>query len=452
MCHRDRSKIDDKITVTKLVPLGLQHVLAMYAGAIIVPLLLGGALKLTSNEVSYLVSADLFTCGMATLLQTIGIGRFIGIRLPVVLGCSFTAVSPMIAIGSQMGIRAIYGAIIGSGALVFLSAPFLSRLTRFFPPVVIGSIMTVIGLSLTPVAMNHAAGGAGSAGFGSFENLLLSGFVLLLIVLINRCFKGFLQAISVLLGIIVGSLVGAGMGIMHFGEVAKANWVNLVVPFSFGFPTFHLTGILTMWIVVTISMIESIGVFIGTGRLCNYSIEREDLVRGLRAEGLAQILGGIFNAFPYTAFAQNTGLLALTKVSSRYVVVAAGMILMIFGVLPKFAALTTIIPIPVLGGAMLAMFGMVAVSGIRILNTVDFNHSPNMLIAGCSLAVGLGIAAVPGVFDKMPELFRILFSSSIISGSIVAIVLNILMNWQEVLKNKEWTTDQKLVEHNTNFF
>ena len=407
--------------------LGLQHVLAMYAGAVVVPLVVGGALQLSVPQLAYLIGADLFTCGCATLLQ-VWRNPFSGIGLPVVLGCTFTAVFPMIAIGKEFGMGAIYGSIICSGIFVCIVAGWFGKLVRFFPPVVTGSIVTVIGLTLVPVAMNNLAGGVGSADFGQLGNLCLGFLVLIFIVLINRFFRGYIQAISVLLGLVAGTIVGAVMGIVNFASVADASWVNLVIPFYFGFPTFHASAIITMIIVAIVSMVESTGVFLALGEICERKLDEKDLTHGYRAEGLAAMLGGLFNSFPYTTFSQNVGLVQLSKVRTTNIIVIAGCILIGLGMIPKFAAIATIIPNPVLGGAMLAMFGMVVSSGIKMLGKVDFNENSNLLIVACSIALGLGVTVVPDFFAKLPSIFRILFENGIVVGAFTAVILNIVFN------------------------
>lgn len=425
-------KLNEKLPLSQLVPLGLQHVLAMYAGAVIVPIIVGGGIGLNPQQLAYLVAADLFTCGIATLVQTIGVGNFAGIRLPVVLGCAFQAVAPMISIGNNYGIGAIYGSIIASGIFVIIAAYFFGKLLKFFPPVVIGSIITIIGLSLIGVAFNNFGGGQGAKDFGSPQNLLIGSLTLAVIIFANKYFKGFLQTISVLLGIVVGTIVAFAVGMVNFDAVANEPWVNVITPFYFGFPKFVPAAIFTMCLVSLVSMIESTGVFFATGKVCEKEIGEKDVVKGIRAEGIAQVLGGIFNAFPYTTFSQNVGLIALTKVRSRYVVITAGIILMILGTLPKFAAIATIIPSCVLGGAMIALFGMVAISGVKTLSVVDFNKTSNMLIAACSIAVGLGVSITPQIFAFFPESLKLFFESGIVSGSIVALVLNIFLNWSDI--------------------
>lgn len=411
----------------KVFTLGLQHVLAMYAGAVIVPLIVGGALKLNGTQMAYLIAADLFTCGLATLLQIMGT-KYFGSRLPVILGCTFTAVGPIIAIASTHNLATAYGAIIISGLFVVLAAPLYGKLLKFFPTIVTGSVVTIIGLSLIPVAMNNVAGGEGSADFGQPRNLLLALITLLVILAVNRFATGFLRSISVLVGLVVGTAIAYGMGIVNFSTVGDASWVSIAQPFYFGWPEFSLTAIFTMIIVNIVSMVESTGVYFAVGKVIDQKVEQKQIVNGLRSEGVAIMLGGIFNAFPYTAFSQNVGLISLSRIKTRNVIFAAGGIMIVLGLLPKLAALTTIVPNAVLGGAMIVMFGSVAVSGISILSDVDLRKDGNLLIAACSIAVGLGSATLPAMFAELPEFARMLLQNGIVSGSLTAIVLNIVLS------------------------
>ncbi|MNO50151.1 Uric acid permease PucK [compost metagenome] len=411
----------------KVFTLGLQHVLAMYAGAVIVPLIVGGALKLNGTQMAYLIAADLFTCGLATLLQIMGT-KYFGSRLPVILGCTFTAVGPIIAIASTHNLATAYGAIIISGLFVVLAAPLYGKLLKFFPTIVTGSVVTIIGLSLIPVAMNNVAGGEGSPDFGQPRNLLLALITLLVILAVNRFATGFLRSISVLVGLVVGTAIAYGMGIVNFSTVGEASWVSIAQPFYFGWPEFSLTAIFTMIIVNIVSMVESTGVYFAVGKVIDQKVEQKQIVNGLRSEGVAIMLGGIFNAFPYTAFSQNVGLISLSRIKTRNVIFAAGGIMIVLGLLPKLAALTTIVPNAVLGGAMIVMFGSVAISGISILSDVDLRKDGNLLIAACSIAVGLGSATLPAMFAELPEFARMLLQNGIVSGSLTAIVLNIVLS------------------------
>ncbi|MBV7274182.1 purine permease [Clostridium sp. PL3] len=421
-------KVNEMLPVSQLAVLGLQHVLAMYAGAVAVPLIIGGAVGLTPAQLALLVAADLFTCGIATLLQAIGIGPYVGIRLPAILGCTFAAVGPLIIVGKNLGMQHAYGAIIVAAIVVVLIAPLYGKILRFFPPVVTGTVVTMIGLSLINVGVTSIGGGSGAKDFGSMSNLLLAVFVMIVVLLSNKYFKGFFQAISVLNGIVLGTIVAAFMGKVNFTEVVNAKWVSLVHPFNFGLPKFDLGSIVMMTFVMLTVMIESTGTFLGVSKVCEKDITEKDIVRGIRAEGLATILGGIFNSFPYTTFNQNLGLLALSKVKSRFVVVASGIILICLGLIPKFAAIATIIPQPVIGGATTIMFAMVAVAGIQMLSSVDFNKNSNMLVVACSIGIGLGITAVPTLLDHTPTVFKSIFSSGIVSASVVAVILNAFLN------------------------
>ncbi len=411
----------------KIFALGLQHVMAMYAGAIAVPLIIGNALHLTAEQLAYLIAADMFTCGLATLLQVVST-RYFGSGLPVVLGCTFTAVGPIIAIASTSNLPTAYGAIIISGLFVVLAAPLYGKVLRFFPKIVTGSVVTIIGLSLIPVAMNNVAGGQGSADFGALHNLLLALVTLIVILLVNRFATGFLRSISVLVGLFVGTLLAYMLGMAHFGAVGEASWLRVAQPFYFGTPQFSWVAIATMIIVNIVSMVESTGVYIAVGKATGQQVEQRRIVSGLRSEGLAITLGGIFNAFPYTAFSQNVGLISLTKVKTRNVIFAAGGIMVVLGLLPKLAALTTVIPSAVLGGAMIVMFGSVAASGMSILAEVNLRSDRNLMIVACSIAIGVGSAVLPAIFGQMPSFLQPLLQNGIVTGSIAAVVLNLVLS------------------------
>ncbi len=419
----------------KSTALGLQHVLAMYAGAVIVPLIVGEALGLTSAQLTYLVSIDILMCGVATILQIMN-NRFFGIGLPVVLGCSFTAVGPMIMIGNESGISAIYGAIIVSGLIVIVISRFFGKLVRFFPPVVTGSVVTIIGITLIPVAINNMGGGQGASDFGSMANVSLAFGTLLFIIMVFKFSTGFMRAISILLGLIVGTIAAAFMGMVDFSAVRDADYLHMVEPFYFGMPTFEWSAILTMTLVAMVSLVESTGVYFALGDICERDITKKDLEKGYRAEGIAVLLGGIFNAFPYTTFSQNVGLLQMSGVRSRKIILITGIMLITLGFIPKIAAVTTIIPEAVLGGAMLAMFGMVVSQGIKMLSKIVGDSQENAMIIACSIGIGLGVTVVPELFAEFPSKLRILTSNGIVAGSVTAIVLNILFNMIPSRKRK----------------
>lgn len=415
--------------------LGMQHVLAMYAGAVIVPLIVGEALGLTPTQLTYLVSIDILMCGVATILQIMS-NRFFGIGLPVVLGCTFTAVGPMISIGEDYGISAIYGAIIVSGLFVIVVSTFFGKLVKFFPPVVTGSVVTIIGITLIPVAINNVGGGPGASDFGSLANLSLGFGTLLLIIILYRVSKGFMRAISILIGLIVGTVVAMVMGVVDFTPVTDASLVHMVKPFYFGLPTFEWPAILTMVLVAMVSLVESTGVYFALGDICDRQLKQEDLARGYRAEGIAIVFGGLFNAFPYTTFSQNVGLIQMSGVKSRKVILVAGLMLVTMGFVPKIGALTTIIPTAVLGGAMIAMFGMVVAQGVKMLSRTIADSQENAMIIACSIGIGLGVTVAPDLFAALPKSLQMFTSNGIVAGSLMAIMLNILFNMLPARKSK----------------
>ena len=420
---------------TKATMLGIQHLLAMYAGAILVPLIIGGALGFSSAQMTYLVAIDIFMCGVATLLQ-VWKGKVVGIGLPVVLGCTFTAVSPIIAIGSGGSLGDVYGAIIASGIIIVLIGGLFGRLIPFFPPVVTGSVVTIIGISLIPVAINNMGGGQGAADFASGSNIALAFITLVVILVIYRFTVGFVRAISILLGLVTGTIIGIFMGKVDFTPVAEASWLHIMQPFYLATPTFNASAILTMTLVAMVSLVESTGVYYALSDICKKDLNSKDLSKGYRAEGLASIIGGIFNAFPYTTFSQNVGLIQMSGVRDRKVIFITGGMLVALGFLPKLAALTTIIPTPVLGAAMLAMFGMVITQGIRMLAPEIAKSMENAMVAALAVGLGIGVATVPGAFVNvtqglpawLAEVIAIMTSNGIVAGAITAIVLNILFN------------------------
>lgn len=412
----------------KDMSLGLQHVLAMYAGAVVVPLIIGFSIGLTTTQLTYLISIDIMMCGVATILQ-VWKNKFMGIGLPVVLGCTFTAVGPIINIANTYSIGSVYGAILVSGLFVVLIAKYFSKLIKFFPPVVTGSVVTIIGVTLIPVALNNFAGGQGSEDFASLQNIGLGFLTLLIILLVLKFAKGFFASIAILIGIIVGTIIASFFGLVDLSPVKDASWVHLPVVFYFGTPEFHLVPILTMILVAMVSLVESTGVYFALGDITDKDIREADLKRGYRAEGVAIMLGGLFNSLPYTAFSQNVGLIQLSGVRRLRIIYIAGVMLILLGLMPKIGAATLAIPESVLGGAMIAMFGMVIAYGIKMLSTVNFENQNNLMVVAISIAFGLGVTAVPDVFTSLPARLSVITESGIVMGSLTAIILNLILNF-----------------------
>ena len=428
-----RHPVDEVLPVGKLAVYGTQHVLAFYAGAVIVPILLANSIGLTTQQLIHLINADLFTCGIASIIQSVGFWK-VGVRLPLLQGVTFTAVSPMIAIGlaaggGTNGLLVIYGAVLVAGLATFFIAPFFSKLIRFFPPVVTGSVITIIGLALLPVAAGDAVGGAGpTADPTSGKNLAYALGTLGLIVLIQRVFKGFMATIAVLVGLVAGTMIAWAFGDAHFGAVADSAWVGVTQPFYFGWPKFSIAAIISMVVVMLITAVETTGDVFATGEIVEKRIGKDDIARALRADGLATTIGGVFNSFPYTCFAENVGLVRLTRVRSRWVVAAAGGIMILIGLVPKAGAVVAGVPHPVLGGAALAMFATVAVVGIQTLAKVDFHDHRNVVIVATSLGLAMYVTAQPQVAQAVPGWAEIIFGSGITLGSLTAIGLNILFH------------------------
>ncbi|MCT8166735.1 nucleobase:cation symporter-2 family protein [Pseudomonas putida] len=420
--------VDEVLPPRELFTFGLQHVLVMYAGAVAVPLILGSALGLTQAQVVTLINANLLTSGIATLIQTLGLWRF-GARLPLIQGCSFIALAPMIMIGKEFGLPHVFGAVIAAGALTIAIAPLFSRLLRFFPPVVIGSLITVIGISLMPAAAIWLGGGQpGSADFGKPANLMLGMATVALTLVIHARFRGFIGNLSVLLGLIVGSLVAAACGMTDFSRVGDAAWFELSAPMAFGVPEFAFTPVLIMLLAMLVIMAETTGNCLAIGKLTGKPTDQRTLGNAFRADGLSTMLGGVFNSFPYNAFTQNTGLIALSRVKSRFVVAAAGAIMVLMGLFPKLGALIASVPTPVLGGCAIVMFGMTTVAGIQELARVRFEGTRNGLIVAVSVSIGVLPMSMPALFEHVSGPLKLVLESGIFLAAVSAILLNLLLN------------------------
>ena len=436
--------VDERPPPARLFPLALQHVLVMYAGAVAVPLIVGRALALPPQDIAFLIGADLFACGLATLVQCVGLPG-VGVRLPVMMGVTFASVGPMLAMATapDVGLLGIYGSVIGAGIFGTLAAPFISRLLPLFPPVVTGTIILVIGVSLMRVGINWAGGGpptftrvvdgvpmaAPNPAYGQPVGLGIASFVLLVILALIRWGRGFVANVAVLLGIVAGAVPASALGLMHFDKVASAPWFGLIPPFHFGAPSFHLVPVLTMCVVMVVVMVESLGMFLALGEITGRRVDRDALTRGLRADGVGTLLGGVFNTFPYTSFSQNVGLVGVTGVRSRWVTATGGVILLVLGLVPKMAALVEAVPQVVLGGAGLVMFGMVAATGVRILSAVDFRtHSLNLFVVAVSIGFGMIPLVAPTFFRNLPHALHPLLESGILLSAIVAVVLNAFFN------------------------
>ncbi|MFF3887130.1 nucleobase:cation symporter-2 family protein [Streptomyces sp. NPDC001914] len=425
--------VDERLPALKTAAAGLQHVAAMYAGVVAPPLIVGAAVGLSAGELTFLTCACLFTAGLATFLQTIGFWK-IGARLPFVNGVTFAGVAPMTAVAASVedksdALPVIYGAVVVAGVLGFFAAPYFSRAVRFFPPVVTGSVITLIGVSLLPVAFGWAQGPDPSAGdYGSRTFLGLAATTLVVVLLLRRFTRGFVKQIAVLLGLVVGTLVAIPFGVTDFGPVATADVVGFPTPFHFGAPQFHLAAILSLCVVMVVSMTESTADMLALGEIVERPADERTIAAGLRADTLGSALSPLFNGFMCSAFAQNIGLVAMTRIRSRYVVATGGGFLVLMGLCPVAASLIAVVPRPVLGGAGVVLFGSVAASGIQTLARAGLEKDNNVLIVAVSLAVGIIPIAAPGFYHAFPETARIVLDSGISTGCVTAVVLNLVFN------------------------
>ncbi|WP_084255388.1 nucleobase:cation symporter-2 family protein [Nocardioides sp. J54] len=426
---------DERHPPGQLLAYGTQHILTMYGGVIAPPLIVGGAAGLSATDLALLVTAGLFVSGLATLLQTLGLGPF-GSRLPIVQGISFASVSTMVTIASEDGLRPVFGAIIVAGLIGLVLSSFFAQLVRLFPAVVTGTIITVIGLSLMPVSFRWAMGNNESApDFGSMTNIGYAGLTLLIILVISRVFQGAISRLSILIGLVVGTVIATIAGKADFSAVGDADVVALPPVMHFGSPTFEIGAIVSMTIVVLVIMTETTADILAIGEIVETDVDTRRVAAGLRADMAATTVAPVFGTFPCSAFAQNVGLVALTGVRSRYVVATGGLVLLLLGLLPVIGAVVAAIPYPVLGGAGIVLFGSVAASGIRTLSRVDYQDNLNMVIVSVAVAVGIIPIAAPTFWDEFPEWLGVVMHSGISATALVAVVLNVLFN-EVTLGNK----------------
>src|SRR5579875_222390 len=428
----DVHPVNEVLPVHKLAIFGLQHLFIMYAGAVAVPLIVGPAIGLKSSDIAILVSADLMVSGIATIIQSAGISKLLGVRLPVVAGATFTVLNPMIIIANQYGgvngLPYVYGAMLVSGVFGLAIAKPFSKVIRFFPPLVAGTVICIIGLSLAGADISLITGGPGDKLQGSITRIALAGIVVLLILVISRVFRGFIGQIAVLLSLVIGTVIAAPFGLVDFSNVSAAKWFGAPKIWHFGHPQFAGAAIITMCIVMIVTYTESTADMLAVSEMVDKDVTPSDLARGLATDGLSALLASFTNSFPDTAFAENVGLVGLTKVRSRYVVTTCGVFLLLLGLIPKVGQVIADMPGPVIGGGATVMFAMVTAVGIQTLHKVRFEGNHNLLIVATSLAIGLLPAFDPGFYDSFPKDFQVIFGSSITATVIVVFVLNLVFN------------------------
>ena len=427
---------DQRLGIGRSFGYGLQHILAMFGGVIAVPLIIGGAAGLSVGDRALLVSCSLFISGLATLLQTLGVPYF-GARLPLVQGISFAAVSTMLAIvGSrgEAGLRDAYGAIIVAAAVGLVIAPAFSAIIRFFPPVVTGSIITVIGLSLMPVAAGWITGQATITVDGQSQanpdyalplDVGIAAFTLIVVLVLSKI--KVLSRMSILLGLVCGTLFAIPLGAVNGASILAASPVAFPQPFALGLPTFAIGACISMVIVILVIMVETTADVLAVGEVVGTRVDSKRVAAGLRADMVSSLVAPVFNSFPATAFAQNVGLVAITGIKSRFAVAAGGVVLFVLGLSPFLAAVVGVVPLPVLGGAGIVLFGTVAASGVRTLSKVDYQGNNNLIIVAVSVAFGM-LPVVASPYVNFPSWFQTIFDSGISSAAIMAVVLNLFFN------------------------
>jgi xanthine permease len=411
------------------IALSLQHLLAMYAGAVIVPIIIAGALNYTPEQTSYIIAADIAICAVATLLQVYK-GKYIGIGLPVVMATAFTGIGPIIQAGTEHGPAVAYGSVFAAGVIMLFLAPIFAKLNRLFPTLVTGIVVSLIGLTLIPVAINYIAGGEDAANYGAIENLIVGAVTFGIILLLYRYTKGFIQSISILIGMFGGMVVAGAFGMLDFTAMQSASWFQIPRPFAITGLEFEIGSIVSLVIVGIVTIIESTGNYLALGSMMDKELDESDLRKGYFSAAIGYMLSGLFNTNPQTAFSQNLGVIQMSGVKKREVILNLVVLMLIAGFIPKIGVIATAVPVPVLGGAMIFLFGNVLAYGISVIGSVDLNGN-NQLVVGASIVIGIGVTVVPEAFAQLPAWLSWITSSGIVAGSMVAVLLNLFFNGLE---------------------
>ncbi|GHE21645.1 uracil-xanthine permease family protein [Halomonas urumqiensis] len=411
--------------LSKAIPLGLQHIMAMFAGNVTPPIIIAGVIGATAGEQIFLIQVALFVAGVSTLIQTIGIGP-VGARLPIVQGTSFGFLPVALPLAKAFGLPAVLGASFVAGLMQIVLGAFLKKIRHWFSPVVTGIVVLLIGITLMPVGLNYAAGGVGSEGFASPTNLLLALFVLVVTITVHQLGRGFIKASSILFGLLAGYLVAMGLGMVDFTNLINAPWFAVPKPLEYGM-TFSMTAIIGMVLIMFVVGLETIGNIsaITTGGAGRPAKDRE-LSGGVMADGVATSFAAVFNTLPNTAYAQNVGLITLTGVVSRHVVTIGGLLLIAMGLFPKLGGLVAAMPHAVLGGAGIVMFGMIASAGLKIIQECELDQRA-MLIIAVSLSLGIGLPAVEAISETMPGQAGLLLKSGLVPAAVAALLLDAIL-------------------------
>jgi len=417
--------IEDKPDLEESVPLGIQHLLAMFLSTVALPLVIAGAIGLGPDDTAFIVQMALLVAGVATIVQAYPIGP-VGARLPIVMGTSAIFVAPLIDIGGEFGLAAIFGAVLIAAPVEVVIGYFFDDVEDFFPPLVTGIVVMLVGLTLIPIAMQYSAGVPGTETFGSMENLGLAALVLVVALVVNQFFDGFLQSSSVLVAVVVGYLAAIPLGLLDLSGVAGAAWFSIPTPLNYGLE-FQPSAIILVAFAYVITAMETIGDISGTTEAVGRDPTTDETKGGLIADGVMSAFAAVFNAFPNTSFSQNVGLISFTGVASRFVVAIAGVFLVVLGLVPKVAEVVAAMPNPVLGGAAIVLFGMIISIGLRIISRGAELNRRNLTIIATSLVLGVGVEWRSDTLAQLPDDVQILATSGIIVGGVAALVLNAVL-------------------------
>ena len=421
------------------LPLALQHVVAMIVGCVTPAIIVAGAVPGgIGNDKVVLIQASLVVAALSTLLQLFPIGGKTGLALgsglPVIMGISFAYVPSMQAIAESYGIAAILGAQIIGGIIAVIMGILIKKIRIFFPPLITGTVVFTIGLSLYPVAVNYMAGGIGSPTYGHWQNWVVAFFTLAVVTTLNHYAKGILKLASILVGIIAGYLLAIPFGMINFSNVISASHLQIPLPLHFGV-VFEPSSCIAIAILFAINSIQAIGDYSATtiGAMNREPKDRE-LQNGIIGYGFSNIFGAVLGGLPTATFSQNVGIVTTTKVINRWVLGLAACILGIAGILPKFSALLTTIPQCVLGGATISVFATIAMTGIKLITSSEMNYR-NISIVGLAVALGMGISQAPAALATLPAWVTTIFGKSpVVLATLTAIFLNLVLPKQE--KNK----------------
>lgn len=437
-------ELEGRVPLKQAVPLGIQHVLAMFLGNVSPLIIICGLLNIPLDTKSMLIQNAMFISGVATLLQLYPIFK-IGSGLPIVMGTSSGFIGTEKVIGMTYGYDAIMGASLVGAILEIILGFFIKPLKKLFPPIVTSLVIVSIGLSLLPVGISYFGGGSSSPDFGSPKNLLVASIVVIVIIILKQFTKGFLSVSSVLIGIIIGYIIAIFLGMVDFTEVKNAAWFSLPRPFITGFE-FKIDAIIAMSIMYIATAVETVGnVSAITGGGLGRNANDNELSGGVIADGVASIIGSAFGVLPNTAFGQNAGLVAVTKVVNKFVIMTGAVFLILSGFIPKLSALFSVMPQSVLGGAAVIMFSMIFVSGLQSLLKEGID-SRNSLIISVSLGLGLGIGELPEVLAHLPEWVTQVFAhNSIVMTFVIATILNLLLPKSEEKQEKNVELNESVV-------